>query len=131
MISISMWATLSHPLVLIFIGLMVGLGLVGFLDDYLKISKSTVDGLSGKLKLVFQIIIGIVAVWALYSQAGIEINDLWVPLKKTPILSMPVWELSINDALTYSIPIVAILFGAFVVVVCIFGCQEVMAISHH
>ena len=111
--SILIWAKLSLPLVLIFLGLIVSLGLVGFIDDYLKISKSNVDGMSGKVKLLCQIAIAIAAVWSLHAfsafrvdkETGETINhlrELWVPLRNTPLLEMPMW--------------VAIAFGAIVVV---------------
>ena len=45
----------------------VGFGLVGFADDYAKVSKNNTDGVSGKLRLLIGFIIaGIAGFWAMY-----------------------------------------------------------------
>jgi phospho-N-acetylmuramoyl-pentapeptide-transferase len=47
--------TISMSAILIF-GLVLGLGLVGFLDDYLKVSRQNSAGISGKQKILGQIL---------------------------------------------------------------------------
>src|SRR5512141_1293585 len=55
----------ASALLLLF--LMVGMGLVGFLDDFIKISKQRSLGLNAKAKLILQAAVGIIfAVLALY-----------------------------------------------------------------
>lgn len=44
--------------------MMVGLGLVGFLDDYLKVRGQNTAGLSGKFKILGQISIATIFAWA-------------------------------------------------------------------
>ena len=56
---------------LLVIGLVIALGLIGFLDDYLKISRKQSLGLTGKQKLIAQ---GFVA--ALFGYLGIQFADL-------------------------------------------------------
>ena len=56
---------------LLVIGLVIALGLIGFLDDYLKISRKQSLGLTGKQKLISQ---GFVA--ALFGYLGIQFADL-------------------------------------------------------
>jgi phospho-N-acetylmuramoyl-pentapeptide-transferase len=56
---------------LLVIGLVVSLGLIGFLDDYLKISRKQSLGLSGKQKLVAQ-----AAIASLFGYLGIQFADL-------------------------------------------------------
>ena len=36
---------------------MVYLGVLGFVDDYLKVTKKKSDGISGRLKLLFQLVL--------------------------------------------------------------------------
>src|SRR4029078_6490438 len=45
----------------------VGYGAIGFIDDYLKLSKKNKKGLPGKVKLLGQFAIGLVAMIWLYS----------------------------------------------------------------
>jgi phospho-N-acetylmuramoyl-pentapeptide-transferase len=56
---------------LVLLGLLVGLGVLGFIDDYLKVRKRNSLGLSARWKLVGQTIIG----------AGFGAVALWVPAK--------------------------------------------------
>lgn len=60
-ISTLLWADLKNPFIWIALLVMVGFGLIGFGDDYLKLTKKDPKGLSGKLKLVVQTLIAGVA----------------------------------------------------------------------
>lgn len=60
-ISTLLWADITNPFVWIALGVMVGFGMIGFGDDYLKLTKRNTKGLSGKLKLLFQFVIGTAA----------------------------------------------------------------------
>lgn len=57
-ISTLLWADLSNLFVWIALLVMVGYGMIGFGDDYLKLTKKNSKGLPGKLKLLGQIVIG-------------------------------------------------------------------------
>ncbi|PZP56723.1 MAG: phospho-N-acetylmuramoyl-pentapeptide-transferase, partial [Micavibrio aeruginosavorus] len=60
-VSTLLWADLKNPFIWISLLVMVGFGLIGFGDDYLKLTKKDPKGLSGKLKLVVQTAIAAVA----------------------------------------------------------------------
>ncbi len=53
-ISTVLWAIPTNPYVWLALLVMVGFGSLGFVDDYLKLTKRNTDGLSGRLKLVGQ-----------------------------------------------------------------------------
>jgi phospho-N-acetylmuramoyl-pentapeptide-transferase len=59
-----LWADLSNLYVWIVMGVTLSYGLIGFLDDFLKVSKRNTKGLSGRLKLVAQWAIALVAALA-------------------------------------------------------------------
>ena len=48
-----LWCDLKNPFVWVTLAVTVGFGAVGFVDDYLKISKKNTKGLSGRLKLLW------------------------------------------------------------------------------
>ncbi len=52
-----LWCDLTNRFVLICLAVTVGFGAVGFMDDYLKVSKKNSKGLAGKLKLFWQFLI--------------------------------------------------------------------------
>lgn len=59
-----LWADLTNGFVWVVMMVTVGYGLIGFVDDYLKVSKKNVRGVPGKLKLLFEFVIaGIAAIW--------------------------------------------------------------------
>ena len=60
-ISTLLWADLKNPFIWISLLVMVGFGLIGFGDDYLKLTKKNPKGLSSKKKLVVQAIIAGIA----------------------------------------------------------------------
>lgn len=63
-----LWCDLSSTLVWLALLVTVGYGALGFVDDYLKVSKRNKKGVPGKMKLLVQFVIGAVAVgWLLSS----------------------------------------------------------------
>jgi phospho-N-acetylmuramoyl-pentapeptide-transferase len=53
-----LWANIQNTYVLLIVLITVGLGAVGFLDDYLKVIKKMKKGLIGRYKIVGQVLIG-------------------------------------------------------------------------
>lgn len=60
-ISTILWADLTNAFVWLALLVMVGYGLIGFSDDYLKLTKRNPKGLSGRKKLLAQLVIGLFA----------------------------------------------------------------------
>lgn len=86
-ISTILWATPSDPIVFVFLATLLSLGGVGFLDDYAKVVHSNRDGISGRVKLLFQLIIALAAVLSLFCmpETGDYINKLMLPFMKNPL----------------------------------------------
>src|SRR4029077_5618742 len=65
-----LWCDLQSTLVWLALLVTVGYGVIGFIDDYLKITKKNKKGLSARLKLAGQFVIGAVAmIWLYHSDA--------------------------------------------------------------
>ena len=58
-----LWSDLTNPFVWIVLLVTVSFGLLGFLDDYAKVTKQTTDGVSGRTKLLIQFGVSAVAVY--------------------------------------------------------------------
>src|SRR4030088_941388 len=56
-VSTLLWANLGNRYVWIGIGVTLAFGAIGFYDDYLKVTKQTHAGFSGKLRLLIEIVI--------------------------------------------------------------------------
>lgn len=60
-LSTLLWADLTNQYVWIVLFVTIGYGLIGFTDDFMKVTKRNTKGLRGKLKLVFQFGIALIA----------------------------------------------------------------------
>jgi phospho-N-acetylmuramoyl-pentapeptide-transferase len=61
-----LWASLKNRYVLLAVGVMLVLGGLGFLDDYLHVVRRTPKGLLGRYKLVIQVAVGLAVGVVLY-----------------------------------------------------------------
>lgn len=59
MVAILICGRILNPFVLLVSVVTLTLGILGFLDDYQKVAKKNSDGVSGKLKLVWQAVVGL------------------------------------------------------------------------
>ncbi|MCV0428216.1 MAG: phospho-N-acetylmuramoyl-pentapeptide-transferase [Roseibium sp.] len=59
-----LWSDLSNPYVWVVIGVTLGFGMIGFYDDYLKVSKSSHKGFGGKARLGLEFLIAAAAALA-------------------------------------------------------------------
>jgi phospho-N-acetylmuramoyl-pentapeptide-transferase len=101
-VSTVLWANPRNPYVWIVLAVTLGFGLVGFYDDYLKVTRQTSSGFAGTLRLALEAVIAIAAC--------IAISSLGRPNFATS-LALPVFkEMIIN--LGYFFPI----FGMFIIV---------------
>ncbi|MEO0034086.1 MAG: hypothetical protein RLZZ501_109 [Pseudomonadota bacterium] len=88
-VSTLLWADLRSPCVWIVLLVTLGYGLIGFLDDYLKVSKKNPKGLPGRSKLVGEIAIALVAaLWVLAIQREPMAGALAVPFFKTILIQL-------------------------------------------
>ena len=84
-----LWADLKNIYILTVIFVSIGLGLLGFIDDLLKIKQKNSRGLNSKLKLLGQIIISLIAIYILSTYSEHQfLNDLYFPFFKNLILPM-------------------------------------------
>jgi phospho-N-acetylmuramoyl-pentapeptide-transferase len=66
-VSTLLWANLGNRYVWIVIGVTLAFGAIGFYDDYLKVTKQTHAGFSGKLRLLIEIVIAAGACYLIVS----------------------------------------------------------------
>jgi phospho-N-acetylmuramoyl-pentapeptide-transferase len=59
-----LWANPSNPYVWIVLGVTLAFGLVGFYDDYLKVTRQKHEGFAGRLRLVIEALVALAAVYA-------------------------------------------------------------------
>ena len=88
-VSTLLWADLNNIYIWIVLFVCTSLGLLGFLDDYLKIKFKNSIGINAKLKFLWQFLISLLAIIALFYFTDHEnISKLYVPFFKNLILNM-------------------------------------------
>lgn len=73
-LSTLLWANLSDMFVWYALLVMVGYGMIGFADDYLKLTKRNTKGLPGRLKIAAQIVIGLIATIGIHNTLPDTLN---------------------------------------------------------
>lgn len=81
LIPVLLWVDLVNPLVWAVLGITWGFGLIGYIDDYLKVSKKNSKGLSGKIRLFGEFAISGIAVFVLIKYFGLS-TELYLPFFK-------------------------------------------------
>lgn len=83
-LSTLLWANVSNPYILITLLVTLGFGGLGMMDDYLKLTKRSSKGLSGKGKLLIQTTLSCLAVWAYIYATGDQLaTSLAIPFTKS------------------------------------------------
>src|SRR5271165_642895 len=96
-----LWANPYNPYVWIVLAVTLSYGLIGFYDDYLKVTKRTSSGFSGRLRLFLELFIAGVATYAISTAQGKFGTVLTVPFFKELILDLG--------------PVLFVLLGIFVI----------------
>jgi phospho-N-acetylmuramoyl-pentapeptide-transferase len=88
-VSVLLWSDLSNRFVWIVLGLTAGYGILGFVDDYSKVTRGDSTGVSAKTKLLWQVVLALGVAVAIYTDPAFD-RELAVPFFKnfTPNLGV-------------------------------------------
>jgi phospho-N-acetylmuramoyl-pentapeptide-transferase len=102
LVGVLLWGNLTNAYVWIVLSVTIGFGLVGFYDDYLKVTKQTHGGFAGQARLLIEALVAGAACYA-FATLGRQpfSTSLTFPLFKELIIDLG-W--------------VFVLFGAFIIV---------------
>lgn len=97
-LSVLLWCKPGNPFALMTLLGACWMGVIGFVDDFLKVSKKNTKGLSGRLKLLGQLGWGVL-LFAFLDQvhkgtAGLS-RDLMIPFLKEPLWANMPWVLAL------------------------------------
>jgi len=88
-VSTLLWADLANGFVWVALGITISYGFIGFLDDYLKVSRRNHKGLPGKMKMVLQIAFAVAAaLWIMRMMPGDLETTLAVPFFKSALVQL-------------------------------------------
>jgi phospho-N-acetylmuramoyl-pentapeptide-transferase len=84
-ISMLLWMNLANPYVWACLFVMLGFGLVGFMDDYDKVKRRSHKGVSAKVRLLFEFMIAGLAVGVITYFSG---TQLYLPFYNGPVVDL-------------------------------------------
>jgi phospho-N-acetylmuramoyl-pentapeptide-transferase len=89
LISVLLWSELDNRFVWILLGLTAGYGVLGFIDDYKKVTQGHSGGVSVRTKLIWQVVLAFIVAIAIYTDPAFD-KELAVPFFKnfTPNLGV-------------------------------------------
>ena len=96
-----LWASLTSPYVWIVLFVTLGFAAIGFYDDYLKVTKQSHKGFSGRARLVGEFAIALIACLAMKLVGGVAATSLALPFYNGYVIDLS-W--------------LYLLFGPFVIV---------------
>ena len=102
MVSTLMWARLDNPYVWIVVLVTLAFGLIGFADDYAKVTKQNTKGVSSRVRMLAGLVIAALATYA---------ASMWHPPELTNQLALPFFKNVLLDFGVFFIP-----FGMIVIV---------------
>ena len=84
-----LWADLSNSYIWVLLYVATSFGLLGFIDDYFKIKRKNSRGIPSGMKLIWQIILSLVAIFLLLKFGNNEnIKNLYFPFIKNLVLHL-------------------------------------------
>ena len=87
-VSSTIWVDLTNIYIWLILFITLSFGIIGFLDDYIKLSKFSYKGLSGKIKIVLQSIIALVFSYLLIRFSEESNTNLLFPIFKNLFLDL-------------------------------------------
>ncbi|HMJ05448.1 MAG TPA: phospho-N-acetylmuramoyl-pentapeptide-transferase, partial [Chthoniobacterales bacterium] len=84
-----LWARPDNRFVWLALFSMTVLGALGFVDDYLKVTKKNTSGISGRFKLLIQLIVAGIATAVFLTSPLLEVQarSLYLPFFKAPVIA--------------------------------------------
>ena len=74
-IPVLLFANLKNIYIILLIVTLLWMGIIGFVDDYIKIYKKDKDGLRGKYKIIGQVILGLFVGFTLFFHPEVTVKD--------------------------------------------------------
>jgi phospho-N-acetylmuramoyl-pentapeptide-transferase len=84
-----LWGQLSNGYVWVVIGVTLAYGLIGFWDDYIKVTKRSTDGSSGRVRMALEVAVAAIAGYAIMKLGPADLNTkLTFPFFKDLLLDL-------------------------------------------
>lgn len=87
-VSVFLWQDIRNLFTWVSLFSVIGFGVIGFFDDYLKVYKKSSSGLQAKFKFIAQILLSTVIVTFIYVNSDASATLLYIPFFKFPVIDL-------------------------------------------
>ena len=87
-VSTVLWADIKNIYIWLLLFITIGFGIIGFIDDYLKVNERSYKGLSGKIKIIIQSLIALIFSYFLLELSSESNTKLLFPIFKHLFLDL-------------------------------------------
>ncbi|MGX1742907.1 phospho-N-acetylmuramoyl-pentapeptide-transferase [Bosea sp. NPDC055353] len=88
-VAVLLWGNLRNPYVWIVLGVTASYGAIGFYDDYLKVTKQSHKGFSGKARISIEVVVALIACYFIMQTQPPAIgSDFAMPFLKEAIIPL-------------------------------------------
>jgi phospho-N-acetylmuramoyl-pentapeptide-transferase len=84
-VAMLLWMDFRNPYLWACLFITVGFGLIGFLDDYDKVTKSSHKGVSGRTRLIAEFLVAGIGCWIIIQGTG---TNLYIPFFQGPVVDL-------------------------------------------
>lgn len=101
-----LFAELDNIYVILMLISTLWMGLVGFLDDYIKVFRKNKQGLAGRFKIIGQIVLGVVVGVTLYFSDEVVVREFQDPISTEQGVILPTYDYIDTKSAITTIPFV-------------------------
>ncbi|MBF0387776.1 MAG: phospho-N-acetylmuramoyl-pentapeptide-transferase [Candidatus Omnitrophica bacterium] len=87
LVSVALWADMTNPYILLTMLTMVWMAMVGFADDYMKLSGMNKNGMPARIKMIWQAVLAIIVSYYVYAYLDVS-TALDVPFMKKMVINL-------------------------------------------
>ncbi|MEI6437608.1 MAG: phospho-N-acetylmuramoyl-pentapeptide-transferase [Candidatus Omnitrophota bacterium] len=87
MLSVMLWADMTNPYILLTLLTMVWMAVVGFVDDYMKLSGINKNGMPARTKMIWQAVLAIIVSFFVYAYLDVS-TALDIPFMKKMVINL-------------------------------------------
>lgn len=87
-VSVLLWQELTYSYTWIILLTAIGFGSLGFIDDFLKITRKNSSGMRARVKFLGQIAISTLLMIIIYLEKNNETTQLYIPFLKNPVFDL-------------------------------------------
>jgi phospho-N-acetylmuramoyl-pentapeptide-transferase len=89
LVSTLLWGQLTNGYVWVVMGVTLAYGMIGYWDDYLKVTKRSTDGFSGRARMTLEVLVAAIAGYVMMKLGPAELNTkLTFPFFKDLVLDL-------------------------------------------